>query len=71
MEHGVREIIRNLRLLDGDRMKVSVSKSGHFTRDRAFVVSRLIEGERKRLDGRSEFRAATPAREQESMPPLR
>jgi hypothetical protein len=50
MPDCIREMIRDIGLLDRDGMKVGASPSCHLASDIAFVVGGLIEGEGKRLD---------------------
>jgi hypothetical protein len=53
MPDRIREVIRNVGLLDRDGMEVCAGQRRHLAGDVAFVVSRLIERERKRLDRRA------------------
>ena len=53
MPDRVREIVRDVGLLDRDGMEVCAGSRRHLAGDIAFVVSGLIERERKRLDRRA------------------
>ena len=53
MPDRVHEIVRDVRLLDRDGMEVCHGSCRHLAGDVTFVVIRLIERERKRLDRRA------------------
>src|SRR5947207_10188126 len=46
------EVVSQLRLLDWNRLKLRARTRSHFTGDFPFVITRLVKGERKCLDGR-------------------